>query len=44
LKWEPKLLSVFNEQKDDWELLSGQYRFFVGGSSRNPPLTASATR
>jgi beta-glucosidase len=44
LKLEPKLLSIFNEQKDDWELLSGQYRFFVGGSSRNTPLTASATR
>jgi beta-glucosidase len=44
LKLEPKLLSIFNEQKDDWELLSGQYKFFVGGSSRNTPLTATATR
>jgi len=44
LKLEPKLLSVFSEQKDDWELLSGQYKFFVGGSSRSTPLTAIATR
>ena len=40
LKLEPKLLSIFNEQKDDWELLSGEYKVFVGGSSRNTPLTA----
>lgn len=44
LKLEPKLLSVFNEQQDDWELLPGHYKFFVGGSSRNTPLTAMATR
>ena len=33
LKLEPKFLSIFNEQKDDWELLPGEYRIFVGGSS-----------
>ena len=44
LKLEPKLLSIFSEQKDDWELLSGQYKFFVGGSSRSTPLTMIATR
>ena len=38
---EPKFLSVFNEQKDDWELLPGDYKFFVGGSSRSTPLTAT---
>ena len=32
VKLEPKFLSIFNEQKDDWELLSGEYKFFVGGS------------
>jgi beta-glucosidase len=41
---EPKFLSIFNEQKDDWELLPGEYKFFVGGSSRNTPLTASVKR
>ncbi len=44
LKLEPKLLSIFNEQKDDWELLGGQYRFYAGGSSRSTPLTATVTR
>jgi beta-glucosidase len=38
---EPKFLSIFNEQKDDWELLGGEYKFFVGGSSRANPLTAT---
>jgi beta-glucosidase len=38
---EPKFLSIFNEQKDDWELLAGEYKFFVGGSSRTTPLTAT---
>jgi beta-glucosidase len=37
---EPRFLSIFNEQKDDWELLSGEYKIFVGGSSRSTPLTA----
>ena len=37
---DPKFLSIFNEQKDDWELLPGEYRIFVGGSSRQTPLTA----
>ena len=41
---EPKFLSIFNEQKDDWELLSGEYKFFVGGSSRETPLTATVKR
>ncbi len=41
LKIDPKLLSVFNEEKDGWELLSGEYRIYVGGSSNSTPLTAS---
>jgi hypothetical protein len=44
LKIDPKYLSIFNEQKDDWEFLPGQYTFFVGGSSRSLPLTATAQR
>jgi beta-glucosidase len=35
-----KFLSIFNEQQDGWELMAGEYKFFVGGSSRNTPLTA----
>lgn len=41
---EPKFLSIFNEQKDGWELLPGDYRFYVGGSSRSTPLTATVKR
>jgi beta-glucosidase len=44
LKLEPKFLSVFNEEKDDWELLAGEYRIFVGGSSDGTPLAATVKR
>jgi len=44
LKIDPKFLSIFNEQRDDWEFLPGEYKFFVGGSSRSTPLTATATK
>ena len=44
LPLDPKFLSIFNEQKDDWSLLPGEYKFFVGGSSRNTPLTGVVTR
>ena len=41
LKLEPKFLSIFDEAKDEWDLLAGEYRIFVGGSSDSTPLTAS---
>jgi beta-glucosidase len=41
---DPKFLSVFDEQKDNWVLLAGQYKFFVGRSSRDTPLTATVSR
>jgi beta-glucosidase len=41
---EPMFLSIFDETKNDWDLLPGDYRFFVGGSSRTTPLTATVTR
>ncbi len=34
-------LSVFNVEKDGWELADGDYQFFVGGSSRSTPLSAT---
>ncbi len=43
LRLDPKYLSVFDEQKDGWKLLPGEYKIFVGGSSRNTPLTAVVT-
>ena len=38
---EPKYLSIFDEQKDDWSLLPGDYTIMVGGSSDNLPLKGS---
>jgi beta-glucosidase len=36
---DPWYLSVFNAEKDAWELVSGEYKVYVGGSSRNTPLS-----
>lgn len=41
LSLEPQLMSVFNAEKDAWELLPGDYVVSVGGSSRDTPLTAT---
>ena len=30
---DPKYLSIFDEQKNDWSLLPGDYTIMVGGSS-----------
>jgi beta-glucosidase len=40
---DPLYLSIFNADKDQWELLPGQYVFFVGGSSRSTPLHEAVT-
>jgi hypothetical protein len=29
--------------KEDWELVPGEYRIYVGGSSRNTPLNATVS-
>jgi len=44
LRLEPKLLSIFDVGTNGWQLLGGEYRFFIGGSSRNTPLTATVTK
>jgi len=36
---DPLHLSIFNVGKDGWEVVPGEYRVYVGGSSRNTPLT-----
>jgi beta-glucosidase len=41
LKIDPKYISVFDEQKDGWQLLSGDYKVLVGPSSAETPLTGS---
>jgi beta-glucosidase len=38
---DPRYLSIFNVQKNAWELVSGEYKIYVGGSSANMPLTAT---
>ena len=40
---DPQFLSIFNAGKDDWELAPGEYKVWVGGSSRNTPLTATVS-
>jgi beta-glucosidase len=38
---DPKYLSIFDEQKDDWSLIPGDYTIMVGGSSQDLPLKAT---
>jgi beta-glucosidase len=38
LALDPHYLSIFNEDKDAWELVAGEYTVQVGGSSRDLPL------
>ena len=35
---DPKFLSIFNVEKNGWELVPGDYTFMAGGSSQNLPL------
>jgi beta-glucosidase len=39
---EPQYLSIFNTEKDGWELLPGDYQILAGPSSSDTPLRASA--
>jgi beta-glucosidase len=40
---DPKYLSIFDERKDGWALVPGDYTFMVGGSSQDLPLKATIT-
>ena len=40
---DPKYLSIFDEQKDDWSLLPGEYTIMVGGSSDSLPQKTTVT-
>jgi beta-glucosidase len=40
LALEPQFISVFNVEKNAWEILPGDYLVSAGGSSRQTPLTA----
>jgi beta-glucosidase len=37
---DPKYLSIFDVQKDEWTLVPGDYTILVGGSSQDLPLKA----
>jgi beta-glucosidase len=41
LRIDPLYLSIFSVEKDDWRLLPGDYKVFVGGSAQDLPLTAT---
>ena len=41
LPLNPLYLSIFNEAKNDWQLLPGEYKLRVGPSSADTPLTAT---
>ena len=36
---DPFRLSIFNVNRDAWEVPAGDYKILVGGSSRNTPLS-----
>jgi beta-glucosidase len=36
---DPKLLSIFNVERHEWELVPGEYRFMAGSSSQDLPLS-----
>jgi beta-glucosidase len=38
---DPKYLSIFNVERNGWQLLPGDYGFMVGGSSQSLPLKES---
>jgi beta-glucosidase len=38
---DPEYLSIFNVERDGWQLVSGDYTFLVGGSSQNLLLKES---
>ena len=40
---DPKYLSIFDEAKDDWTLVPGDYTILVGGSSQRLPLKATVS-
>jgi beta-glucosidase len=40
---EPKYLSIFNADKEKWELAPGEYKILVGGNSQSTPLSKTVT-
>jgi beta-glucosidase len=40
-KVDPQMISIFNPDKNVWEIAPGEYKVWAGGSSRDLPLSAS---
>jgi beta-glucosidase len=40
---DPKYLSIFNVERNGWQLIPGDYGFMVGGSSQSLPLKESVS-
>jgi len=40
VKVEPEMLSVFNPDKNLWEVVPGEYKVWAGRASRDLPLSA----
>jgi beta-glucosidase len=38
---DPQYLSIFNVEKNAWELVPGDYKVYVGGSSQSTPLSTT---
>jgi beta-glucosidase len=43
VKVEPLMVSVFNVDKNLWEVVPGEYKVWAGASSRDLPLSATIT-
>ena len=41
VKVDPQMVSIFNPDKNSWEVVPGEYKVWVGRSSRNLPLSAT---
>jgi beta-glucosidase len=41
VKVEPRIVSVFSTDKNSWEVVAGEYKVWVGRSSRDLPLSAT---
>jgi hypothetical protein len=38
------MLSIFNPDKNSWQIVPGEYKIWVGRSSRDLPLSATIAR
>jgi beta-glucosidase len=41
VKVDPQMVSVFNPDRNLWEVVPGEYKVWAGGSSRDLPLSAT---